>query len=98
MTLRKTIETVMRVEYNDLEKLISETYGIDYEIVPMEEWNNDSEHSYSIKKEELSKYDQAYLQDFKNGKPRHFILPSIMTDLCNRDIIPEGNYLIGVCW
>lgn len=94
----KTV-TVHEVNYSDLDDFISFTYGTSFEIVADQEMSNDSSKVITVKKEGLRSWDQQALDDARLGK---FFRPGslypIMTDLCNRNLIPEGKYVIRVSW
>ncbi len=94
-----TVKTVIEVEDSEVEQVIKEFYGHEYETVPMEEWSNDSTHSFNVsKKEKLGKSDAATIRALKKGKPEKFSLYIIMQDLVNKRVIPPGEYNIEVCW
>ena len=98
-TLKCKTKTVIEVDYNDLDEFISEIYGVDYEIVSDEELNNYSMKSFDIKKESLGAYDQRCFNNWKvDSNNEQFMARTILTDLCNRELIPEGEYLIDVSW
>jgi hypothetical protein len=98
MKLQHTKEVRIVCDYWDLEQLIQEVYGKEYEIVPMEEWNNDEQHSYSLKKEKLQDWEKAKLDAFLKGDCRNGSLRGILRDLCNKGELEEGDYLINVSW
>ena len=99
MDLKHEINTYIEVDYNDLQDLIQKHYHKpNYGIVPYQEWNNNSDYPIEVKKQEMSKYDLEDLEQFKSDKQLHWKIYVIMNDLCNNNIIDEGNYLISVCW
>jgi hypothetical protein len=91
-------QVFFEVDYNDLDQFISDFYGVYYEFVADQECSNDSQHTFNIKKEKLAEYDQNKLNEFVNGKSRTYIARILLADLCNKDIIEPGKYLIKVCW
>ena len=89
------IKTIIHCNWKDIEKLIQTTYNEpDYNIIESEEWNNYSDYSFYIKKIELTDWEIEDLADICNFDT----LRSILTDLCNKEVIPEGEYLINVNW
>lgn len=90
------MEKVLYIEmdYDELDKLISDAYGINYEFVAFEEAHNDSSHTFLVEAESLDEYNQSKL----NGKDFHFMARSLLCDLCHQGKIEAGNYLINVCW
>lgn len=93
-------KTYKEVDYYDLEELINKTYNKkDFSIVVDLELGNDSYTTMSVEKEEIDEYDKGKLIEFKNGNDETGWMTSIlMTDMCNKDIIPEGEYLIHTSW
>ena len=83
----------IEIDANDLDTLVRETYGINYKCVVSGEWNNDSYHKYKVSKRKLANYEKDDMT-----YPRLADIDTILTDLCNKDIIEAGNYLITVCW
>ena len=97
--LKKTEVKHYKVDYGDWDDFVQEVYGNSrYEIVADEEANNDSCLEFTIKKEELHKYDADKLAKFKNGEYVSYMTRTLMTDLCNQGLIPEGKYLIKISW
>jgi hypothetical protein len=97
--------TVNRVEYSELEAHIRQVYGIDdpkqsFSIVAMEEWRNDSAHSFSLEAESLSEYDAKALAKWKADPCGYhlYMLRPILIDMVNNGTLELGNYLITVCW
>lgn len=90
---------VYNVSSGNLDTLIQTYYkNKDYSFIEDQEMSNDSDKEFSIKKEKLNKYDEKELQIFENGECSCFITSLLLRDLCNNNIIPEGNYLVSVSW
>lgn len=98
MELKVEREVILKVNDDDLQRAIKAFYGKEYEIVSCEEWPNDTQHRLSIKKTILHQYDLTKLEQWLEGKPVNFILRSILIDLCNKNEIEPGTYLITVSW
>lgn len=99
MPLEMTVKTVFEVDYSDLDNFIEEVYGHQYEIVGAEECGNYCSKTYNIKKEALDDYDVKRLNEFiANGKYQYLSPNVLLTDCCNRDLIPAGEYLIDIFW
>jgi hypothetical protein len=91
--------TLRKVDYQDVDDLIAEVYGREYEIVPSEEWNNMQDHEVTVEKGEIDEYDQKKLNRFKNGDGiPSYMLYALLTDMCNNGHIEPGEYLISVDW
>jgi len=101
MELKYTTESVIRVDYGDLDVFLTEKFGFNepYKILAAEELSNDSVKDIEVRKEEFSEWDQKELDEIlatKKWKLYHTWL--LLCHLCNLGEIPEGNYLIDVCW
>src|SRR4051812_37358556 len=95
-------KTIIDLDYRDvhkLEQLIKEYYVHEYEIVPQEEWSNDSEHTIDVsKKEEMDEYDAGDIEDFKKSGDGGYMIHRLMQDMVNNDVIPAGEYVLNICW
>lgn len=98
--LRVEEQTVFVCDYFEMERFIKEHYPNlpkTWNLLAQQEWPNDSYHHYHIVKEKLESYDQDDLEEFKKsgeGAGLHVIL----TDLCNRNELNPGIYVVHVCW
>lgn len=86
--------TYIEMDYDEVDRIISDAYGINYEFVASEEAHNDSSHALLVEAEPLDEYDQSKL----DRKDFHFMARSLLCDLCYQGKIEAGNYLINVCW
>lgn len=93
----KTV-TYYEIEWTALERFVGEIYGQKYDFVSDMEVSNDSEHSFKVQKRQFSEWDVKDLEAFKTTGKTGWRAHLILDDLCNRGLIPEGNYLITVCW
>jgi hypothetical protein len=78
--------------YRDFEKLVREVYGPEagrYEFVADMECGNDSQHSFTTES-----YHGVNSPDFSKS----YITADIIAHLASIGEIPEGEYLITVCW
>lgn len=97
-TLKSVTETVIKVQYYDLEEFIDQVTGHSYEVVASEEWSNDSQHRFAIDGK-LTDYEQDEWDQFKkNGECGSYFLRTILNGLCSDKKILSGNYLVTVCW
>lgn len=86
--------TYFEMRYDEVDELISEAYGIDFEFVPCEEAGNDSQHTFSVEPKPLGEYNRSKLE----RKNYDFMTRSLLCDLCHQDKIDAGNYLVKVSW
>jgi hypothetical protein len=96
--LKMKIVTRHEVNYNDLDEFVTTFYGQEFMFSAVEEAGNDSSHTFCVEKEEIDEYDQNKLDEFRRTGRGQYLTSTILTDLCNGDLIPEGDYLINVCW
>jgi hypothetical protein len=82
-----------------------------YEFVADVECGNDTSHEYdditkaeAVKEfegeEGMAPFNRADLEEWKsnNGKKQLWGARLLLLDLVRQDLIPEGNYIISVCW
>lgn len=93
------IQQVIQVDYSDVEIAIQQEYGReDYSLPADMECGNDIAQTMFISKEELDECDTDDIQDFKDRKKHQWMTRLLMQDMCNRDLIPAGDYVISVSW
>lgn len=96
--LKSETETIIKVQYFDMDEFIEEATGHTYEVVASEEWGNDSQHRFAIDGK-LGDYEQKEWDQFKKtGECGTYFLRTILNGLCADKFIKPGNYLISVCW
>ena len=99
MALKAVKKTVFHVEHWDLEEFICEVYGKDeYSFVEDAEVQNYSSKEFSLNKEPLDERDTNILNRFIEGHSPQYIIRILLQDMCNRDLIEEGDYIIKVFW
>lgn len=91
--------TLHKLDYSDFEQFVQEVYGRSVEIVPAEEWGNDEDHTFKVKKAVMRKWDAERMLSFQeNGDYGLGITRVLFQDMVNNDLIEEGEYLIQVSW
>jgi hypothetical protein len=96
--LQFTTQTINTVGYSEFNRFVASVYGHRFEIVADQELSNDSQATFTAKKEALDEYDQERIDEFAATGKYSYLTHTIFTDLANRDLIPEGEYLVEVCW
>jgi spore germination protein GerM len=94
-------KSVISVDHTILEELIEEVYGVEYEIMPMEEVGSSQYAAKCIrdvKRGKLKTNEKSLIKKLVKGSPIKYSLGTIMKDLCNNDYIVEGEYIINVSW
>lgn len=96
--LKCVTETIHSVSDYDLETFIREQTGHSYEIVPNEEWGNDSQHRFTLD----GKLDEWNVKDWEafksTGEQKNYQLRTILDGLCADGKLAAGTYLINVSW
>ena len=96
---------IFKIQCSDFQQWIKNVFGVTkYEIVAIEEWSNDASHEFNVRKKEPiidSSYDE--FKDIESFLYRGCPCPmwstsTLLQYLCNKDILPEGDYMIGVYW
>lgn len=93
--MKKTM--VIEIDYYELEKLIKATYGQEYEIPCTEEADHCS-LTKVIDAEPLEQWNVKDLEEFKQGKPKCFLLQTLMRDMCINGVLEPGKYSIEIDW
>jgi len=84
------------IEYDKFEQLIKRVYEQDYDYVRDITCENDSSQSYVAQSNKPDKYDEKAINIFiQSGKYANMVA-ILLNDLCRREIIEPGNYLIHV--
>jgi hypothetical protein len=101
--MKITTETVHRVNAFDLEKAIQDEYGVkEFDVVADLESSNDVSHTFSTSKSKehlkLKQYDKEDITNFQATGNYFFLTGTLLQDMTERDLIPEGNYLVKVSW
>jgi hypothetical protein len=89
------------VDYSDLEALIrSQFQQPSYSIVAAQEWANDSDYTYSVSLHGYDELERAEVARCMAGGPleHRWKLSMLLQELAARQVIPEGDYLVRVCW
>ena len=98
MDLEHKIETYMRIEYQQLQRFIAEKYRLKEFCCTLES-GNDSLYEYTVKKKEQDEWEKDDVKTCIASKAcSPWMLGYILTDLCNQDLIVEGDYLLSVSW
>lgn len=93
-------KTVIKIEYNDLDRVITDHYGIPMESVAVEEWNN-----YMNKEIDVTDIGWKYEWDEKEFNEmlenRRWEMGAVrlcLQDLANKGLIERGVYMIEIFW
>jgi len=99
--MKTEIKTYIVVDSSDLDRAIAEEYGFEkneygvgFESIAAEEWNNDSNYHVNVDGEN-DEYDQKKVdkKEMSAGSVKAYL-----NDMAKRGIIQRGNYLIEVSW
>lgn len=91
---------VFIINSNDFDNLVVETLGIsNFESIAQFEWNNNSAYLSENINKEIPSFQEKEVNELLNGKIDRFTsFHSVLTALCVKEALPEGNYLIEVSW
>lgn len=93
-----TKETRLKCDYYDLEQLIDNYYGQEFEIPCDQECGNDTTLEFSVAPEKFMDYEKAQMKEFRESGKGTFMLDTILSDLCNNKVIEAGKYSVRVSW
>lgn len=93
-------QTAYFMDDRELEAIILEHFGVEWEIVPMMELNNESYKVYEVdnKPDKLAEQDVEDWLSGDNDSNGMYILYSILHDLVEHDALPPGKYVIDCSW
>lgn len=86
----------IEVQDSNLESFINQVYGNrDYRCASANEWRRDGFYYVNVVKEPLDAWDLKMIEELQAGQEPSFSVKAVLTDLCNRDLIEPGDYLIA---
>lgn len=92
---------VFNVGYNEIEKLVNDNLFPDlrnYDLLDNENSCSDARKLFKgISKKLEYEWDEEYINKFLNGDHENSLRYALI-ELCRRDLIPEGDYLIDLTW
>jgi len=92
-------KTVHTIEYSEFDKLVKDTFGIDYEIIASEELHNNMTLSIGLVPSKYwSEYDEKELAEVLAGERKMYSSRLLAYELVRQGIIPPGNWQVTVCW
>jgi len=97
MKLKTSKEEVFKVNYRDIEQLITETYGREYELPCDMESCNDTSIDVSVDGK-IDSYNARHVKEWVKTGKSNYLLPALMEDLCKNGHIEKGTYIIDVSW
>ena len=91
------------VESGDLENFIGEVYGKEFNVALDQEVGNDSAATFlvsSISVKNLNSRDAERFNDFMESPQgeSYLLAGKLLNDLCFKEMIPAGKYVVNVCW
>jgi hypothetical protein len=106
---KATFKSVVEIDYGDLDNIITEhftgkkvpytyPYEKDFEphdIVCLNEWSNDSQHSFDVKKIAA---DEKIIKNAKLGKWPEYNTDELLNKMCFDGIIPECELIVSIYW
>lgn len=89
---------VHQVDAFDLEEAIQEEYGQPFEILADLEASNDTAKKISFTKSPLSIGKAKDVAVFRVSGRGNWLTYTLMQDMVNRELLPEGEYVIEISW
>ena len=98
MELKHTVETLISVEWDDLDTFCKDKLKVDYDFIQANECSNDSNHRFKVS-DELSKYDVKEAEDFmKDGWKQGWLSGGVVLNALRlKGHIEPGTYMVNVC-
>ena len=98
MDSRIQLTTTLSIDYSDVGDIIKENFGHPFEFQVEEECCNDTAKTYVFKKKKMGKYEMEEVKEFIQTGTCDSAFMSLWQHLVNTDVVPEGEYVINVCW
>jgi putative NADH-flavin reductase len=95
--LKMKTKVIHEVDVFDLEAFVKEVYGINVEIVAMQEASNDSSLSFSVESA-IEDYFLDTLDEIMSTGYSCFGTGTLLNKLCLDGHIPAGEYLVKISW
>lgn len=98
MDTRITKEQVFVISYSDLNAMVKEFFGRNWEFVEDEEARNDHVYRFVINGKYMDTYDWDSLHQWVLGERKKYLTRRILTAMAMVGYIPMGTYIIEVFW
>jgi hypothetical protein len=95
--MKITTEVTHKVDYFDLQEEIKRVYEKEFDILEDLNANNDSSLETKVQPK-VDKFDQDIIDKWVQTGEGSFLTRALMNDLCAKGHIPEGSYVIRICW
>ena len=98
MDNRITKEEVFVISYSNLDAMVKEFFGRDWEFIADEEALNSHVYRFSITGKYMSEHDWNWLHRWVQTGEGKYHTYSILTAMAVVGHIPMGTYIVEVCW
>ena len=102
---KATFKPVVEIDYDDLDQIITEHFTgktpphesefEPHDIVCLNEWNNDEQHSFDVAKEPA---DPETIADAKQCVWPAYNTGELLNQMCCDGVIPECELIVNICW
>jgi len=90
-------KTVFAISYSDLDKLMSEFIGREFQIIADHEARNGSSLEFNIDDKDPRDYHEATMKKLRAGRRLTFVARDVLQTMCKKGWIEPGRYLVE-CW
>ena len=99
-SLTTSTKTIHSVDYSDFEQAVKDYYKVDDYSFPADaESGNDVAITTGVMtKTPLADYEQEEIFDFRTTGEYCYLYRTLLQDMINNDVAPEGDYVIEVSW
>jgi hypothetical protein len=102
--LQYTTKNILHVDYRDLEEFINQVTGKTFEFAAVQECHKHASYEFNGiggEDDPLNSFDREGAESFLWGSqqaPERYITGAILQCMCERGMIPPGDYVIQVFW
>jgi len=97
-SLQRVTELIHTVDHDELDRFFTQVYGVPFEFAFDQEASNYSSHRF-VTSDELDEYTKKEIAKWiKSDGGRGYMTGALLDDCVRQKLIPDGTYIVEVCW
>lgn len=94
----KLVAGAFDVAWHEIERCIKAEYGHEFSVEADQEAGNDQTLDFNVDTRWFGEYERKAVDAFRETGRYGFLLQALLGDLCIRQLIPAGRYLIRISY
>lgn len=94
----KLVAGAFDVAWHEIERCIKAEYGHEFSVEADQEAGNDQTLDFTVNTKWFGDYERKAVDAFRETGRYGFLLQALLGDLCDRQLIPAGRYLIRISY